>query len=373
MTTVPSEFDSLGYLQKAKTRDGFFANKYNISKSQSTVHNCKASLKSFDRFVFAKFGKNSTERVISDIKKFPKYRQEQAIIDLLQEFVNWKNQESMASTSRLYYRVVTEYFAYHGVKIHPQDLRRGVRLPKDPRNLKHAITVPEIKKIVDFSKPKRKALYTTLLSSGMRIGEVVGIRKRDLDTSQERICITIPAKLTKKKVQRQTFVSKEAETYLLPIIRRLHPDDLVFGSNDDTYRSVENEELIFWKLRKQIGLDERYDNSRMYKINIHSFRSFCETRASNIHGVEYAHALIGHSGYLEQYYRITPEERIEKYLQLEPHLIIGEDFRKSLKIERLEAEKSELERKNGEIQEYLMKVDELWADKQRMENFKKKN
>lgn len=46
--------------------------------------------------------------------------------------------------------------------------------------------------------PKRKALYTVLISSGIRIGETLGLKKRDFDFSQERVCITIPAILTKK-------------------------------------------------------------------------------------------------------------------------------------------------------------------------------
>ena len=36
----------------------------------------------------------------------------------------------------------------------------------------------------------------------------------------------------------------------------------------------------------------------------------------------------GHSGYLEQYYRLSDEDRLEKYIELEPKITIGEDFRK---------------------------------------------
>ena len=349
MATLNEDFARYGYLQKDKTRDGFFENKFNISKSKNTVHNCNYALKSFDRFVFSKFKKNSTEVVIDDIKKMPQQRREQAITDIMQDFLFWKTKRAMASTAKLYYRTVVDYFAFQNLKILPHDLRRAVRLPKDPLDQRHPITLNEIKQLVDFSKPKRKALYTVLASSGMRIGEAVGLRKRDFDLSKERVSITIPARLTKLKIQRETFISKEAENYLLPLFKRLGQDQLVFGSSEDITRSVGNEELIFWKLRKQIGLEQKYENSRRCKITLHSFRAFCETQASNTNGVEYAHALIGHSGYLDQYYRITPEERLEKYIELEPLLTVGADFRKSLQIERLQREKAELEKRIPEL------------------------
>ena len=346
---MSEDFAIYGYLQKDKTRDGFFENKFNISKSKNTVHNCDYALKSFDRFVFSKFKKNSTEVVIDDIKKMPQLRREQAITDLMQDFLLWKNKRAMASTTKLYYRTVVDYFAFQNLKILPHELRRAIRLPKDPLDQRHPITLIEIRKLVDFSKPKRKALYSVLVSSGIRIGEAVGLRKRDFDLSKERTSITIPARLTKLKIQRETYITKEAENYLLPLFKRLGQDQLVFGSCEDISKSVGNEELIFWKLRKQIGLVQKYENSGRYKISLHSFRAFCETQASNTNGMEYAHALIGHSGYLDQYYRITPEERLEKYLELEPKLTIGNDFRKSLQIEKLQKERSELEQRIPEM------------------------
>lgn len=371
MATINENFTQYDYLQKEKTREDFLSNKYSMSKSRSALNNCTYALKSFDQFVFVKFKKNCTEEVIEDLKSMPESKREQAVIDLLQNFLLWKIKSSMASTSIMYYRIVVDYFAFHGVRMMPHDLRRAVRLPKDPKDQRHPITLDDIRKIIDFSKPKRKALYTVLASSGIRIGEAVGLRKRDFDFSQERVCISIPARLTKLKIQRQTYISKEAETYLAPLVKRMGPDHVVFGSNESVFKSVQNEELIFWKLRKQIGLEKKYDNSNRSKITLHSLRSFCETHASNTHGLEYAHALIGHSGYLNQYYRITPEERLEKYKELEPKLTINDDFKKSLKIEILTREKTELERKNEELTDYKRKVDELWADKQRMENFSK--
>lgn len=130
----------------------------------------------------------------------------------------------------------------------------------------------------------------------------------------------------------------------MPIIKKMNQDDLVFSSNTDNRKAVDNEVLNFRNLRRKAELDEKYDDCRYHKISLHSFRSFFETQASNTHGLEYAHALIGHSGYLEQYYRLDEEERLEKYIELEPKLTINEDFRNKIKIQKLETEKSELQK-----------------------------
>jgi len=338
------KINELGYLDVQRNRGKFLTNKFNKSKSTSTVDFCKGALLSFDKFMFTKFGKDSTEQVIEDIKKLPESRHESVMIDLFQKYLHWKHEDSKASTSVAYYQTALEYFSYHQLKINHYNLRRGITLPQDPKNMKYAVTHSEIKKLIDYAKPKRKALYTVLISSGMRIGETLGLKKRDFDFSGDRICITIPAVLTKKNTQRQTYISKEAEHYLTPIIKRMNQDELVFISNKDIRKAVDNEILNFWNLRKKTELDVKYDNSTLHKITLHSFRSFFETHASNTHGLEYAHALIGHSGYLEQYYRLSEEDRLEKYIELEPKITIGEDFKNKIKIEKQNKEIVGLER-----------------------------
>ena len=70
------KINELGYLDVQRNRGKFLTNKFNKSKSTSTVDFCKGALFSFDKFVFAKFGKDSTEQVIEDIKKLPESRHE---------------------------------------------------------------------------------------------------------------------------------------------------------------------------------------------------------------------------------------------------------------------------------------------------------
>lgn len=135
----------LGYLNIERARDKFLTNKFNKSKSVRTVDYCKNALLSFDRFVFSKFGKDSIEDVIIDIKKIPEMRQESTLIEFFQKYLNWKNEYSKASTAVSYYQTIMEYFVYHQLKINHYNLRRGIILPQDPKNMRHALTLQEIK------------------------------------------------------------------------------------------------------------------------------------------------------------------------------------------------------------------------------------
>jgi len=75
-------------------------------------------------------------------------------------------------------------------------------------------------------------------------------------------------------------------------------------------------------------------------VNIHGFRAYFHTKASQKHGSDYANALDGHGAYLKQYYRETDEERAKKYKELEPSLFI-------------ESFKPETEKKKDDIIENL--------------------
>ena len=65
---------------------------------------------------------------------------------------------------------------------------------------------------------------------------------------------------------------------------------------------------------------------------------------------------------------MSDEKKLELFIELEPKLIIDSTKRQISKIESLEKEKTELEKKNIELVKYMKKVDELIADKERMEN-----
>ena len=69
--------------------------------------------------------------------------------------------------------------------------------------------------------------------SGMRIDEVLQLKKKHFDTTKTPIAIHIPAFATKTKKSRATFVTQETRHIILRRLNEIEQDNLVFGTNDD--------------------------------------------------------------------------------------------------------------------------------------------
>jgi hypothetical protein len=103
----------------------------------------------------------------------------------------------------------------------------------------------------------------------------------------------------------------------------------------------------------------------------HGFRKYFNTmmRRAKVNYLD-KEDMMGHSVGLERHYERYQEEDFERFPEYQkaiPFLTISDEERLKLENQKLEAEKSELEKTNAELQEYKRKIDELWADKQRME------
>ena len=79
-------------------------------------------------------------------------------------------------------------------------------------------------------------------------------------------------------------------------------------------------------------------------------RAFFFTQAVRKHGENYAHRMTGHTGYLMQYDRMTDEEKLKMYLELEPDLSIYDLTKANLEIERLKTLQT---KENKELKEEL--------------------
>lgn len=314
-------FNDMPSFLKQRTRQNYFIKK--SVRAKSTLREIKYALNAFDRFVSAKYEDQSkkAEQIIEELLLIKNQdAQKDYTIEILQEYINHLNEKNLQPyTIKAYVGHAKRYLQYHRIKIYDEDLRL-LEYPRQNHEEKHPLTKDEIKKLLDNASEKRKALYLVMSSSGMRIEETVALRKRDFDLSGPRIKITIPAKFTKTKKSRITFVSKEAEPYLKSILDKIGIDDIVFGSNPSPYASKINEELHFTRTRKKAGLTERYD-SGTHKITLQSFRSWFISKCNRVEA-DFGHLLAGHELYMKRYDRWSEEEKLKKYIECEPLLSI---------------------------------------------------
>lgn len=305
------------YLNRERTKESYFE-KISV-QAKGTQKNTRFGLKKFEDFVESKFDGRSSEDIIEELLALKDAKRDSALFDLLQDYVNYMHSVGVVpNTIRNYFSLLKGYLAYRGLKIHQEEVKQNIKFPKIMHEEKHGLTIDEIKKILDHASPKRKALYLTLLSSGMRIEEACALRKRDFDDSLERIQIHLPAAYTKTKKARTTFVSEEAAKYVRQILKGINSDKLVFGVNEDKTAAKLVELNYIGRLRKRAGLSEKYD-SGVHKITIHSFRAWFITRCSAINE-NVGHALAGHEYYMKSYDRLSNEEKLKIYLKVEPSL-----------------------------------------------------
>ena len=319
-------------------------------KAVSTTRNFNATFKSFDKFCHEKYDR-SAEEIIQEIPQ-----EKDSEYDVLQAWVNWLGNSIIPSTIHTRFSSLMGYFHYRGIKMYKEDIKQNISLPKIPHEEKHPLSLEEIRKIIGEANFKKKALYLVLLSSGMRVGETVQLKKKHFDLSTNRTMIKIPADYTKTKQGRTVFISKEATSAIKPLLRRIDDNDGVFSKHPNPHYAVCAEEMTFKRILNNVGLVESYESSRTNKITMHSFRAYFFTKAVRKHDENYAHMMIGHGGYLMQYDRLIDEEKLEMYLELEPDLLIDDTVRKDAKIEEQQKKITELKQKEAEIEWLTEKV-----------------
>jgi len=325
-------------------------------KAVSTRRNFNATYQSFEKFCQEKYDR-AAEEIIQEIPQ-----EKDSEYDILQAWINWLSKSIIPSTIHTRFSSLMGYFHYRGIKMYKEDIKQNISLPKIPKEEKHPLSLEEIRKIISEANFKKKSLYLTLLSSGMRVGETVQLKKKHFDTSEKRFMIKIPADLTKTKKARTVFISKEASSAVRPLLKKIDDDDQVFSKNKNPHYAVCAEEMTFKRILKNVGLVESYESSRTNKITMHSFRAYFFTKAVRKHDENYAHMMTGHGGYLMQYDRLTDDEKFKMYLELEPDLLIDDTVIKDTKIEEQQKKITELSQKEDEIQEL----------KQEMEGFVKR-
>ncbi len=348
--------------EKIRTRDSYME-KIKV-KSKSFTHSTEISINSFDSFLNKTYDTNLDD-IIQEILVFDDEKRIDTICDICQSWINSLITHKKApKTISDYFTFLKLYLHYRKIKITPQDVKESIDFPTKIKEEKYPLTIPKVLDLLNTARYAKKGMYLALLSSGMRIGEIVQIRKKDIIMDYERPVIHIPARITKTKQGRTTFISKEASKFILPKINTISNDDLVWGINQDKDTASHAEEKTFREYLKKIGFIEKYDSGRL-KISLHSFRAFFFTKAARCHDENYAHMMTGHGGYLMQYDRLTDEEKLDMYLELESDLLIYDQTKNEEKIRKLKDANIKLSDQAEEIKEQnkrIKNLERVWAD-----------
>ncbi len=300
-------------LKTTRSLNEFFNVKLAL-KSESTKKSAKFALDKYSIFL-NKYHKSTPDKIISELKD------NEEALDLLQQFVNWysvqktqQGEKPNSRTVRIVFHNVRRYFRYMGIKIHSEDVKDDMNLPKVLKKDKHGVKKEEIIKILENVSFRKKCMYLAQISSGMRIGELCQLRKKHLDLNKKRIQVNIPAEFVKTGKSRITFFSKEFNKLFRFKINQMNDNDLLFANNPRVRGAVDNEIQNMQYVTKKVGLKN---------ITTHSFRAYFITKMSRLDR-NLSFMLTGQDGYLLQYDRLDEDEKLEKYIEYEGDLLIFE-------------------------------------------------
>ncbi len=332
-----------------------------ISKlSIKTRQNIEASKNSFNKFCQDYYDGRTIEDIFLELGTLKGNEQTEAIRDTLQSWIDWQYQKgSLTSSIKQYVSKINRVFSHNGIKIHPDDFSEPLEYKPTIKEELHELTLEEIQKIFAVALPRRTGFYLALISTGARPGELLQVRKKDIDTTQKRIKIRIEAENVKTRSGRSVWLTREASKLLMTRLKDLKDNDLVWATNENPAHAEKAEATMFNKYTTEAGFTQKYKSNNFRMITLYSFRSFFFGRASDVHREGYAHRMTGHGGYLPQYDRMSDEKRLEWFLKLEPELTIDPTERQKQKIKDLQAEKTELEKRNERISDLELKYSEL--------------
>ncbi len=204
---------------------------YRKSNSDGTVHIARTSLNIFDQFCQFEIGLNgkSKDTMIENYQKL--YNQTKpdirSICMSLDKFVGFMGEDQdeivingrcnttfkakTPKTIKVYFGFIKSYLRVcQGIRLTTEDIKDYVQFPKHRKEPRRPISIDTLKLLFGKCSPERRALYYVLISSGMRLGEGLSLKKSNFHIKERPIRISLLADDTKTLESRDTYISNEA-------------------------------------------------------------------------------------------------------------------------------------------------------------------
>lgn len=314
--------------------------------------------KSIDMFLQGVRNKNTLSRYKTAIERFFKYLKIDDPDEYLKStdiktfesdiwnYIDYLDDEKKVApkTIKLQLSVIKNFFIMNDIEIKQSTwIRFSKRTPKAYAQVQDAVPTKEIlREILQYCDFKTKTIAMMLLSSGMRVGEVIGLKISDIEEYKGFIKINIPRHLAKGGYTRVTFISSEAKELLTQWLKKERKnylenarrktnfegskkvslrDQRIFPLYDSTVR-------ISWLgALNRSGHNERCPVTRIYRYHIHTLRKFFETNLTGHINKNAFDLMIGHIAQIDRTYTdLTYETKIkqlyDEYKKIEPLISI---------------------------------------------------
>jgi integrase len=236
--------------------------------------------------------------------------------------------------------------------------------PAKKHNFDKAYTHQDISKVLQLSPLRLKVAILIYASTGMRKGALVSLKLRHLKKTDNFYKFTI---YEGEKEQYYTFCTPETASLIdeyLDYRRRsgekLTDDSPLIREEFDIYdleqikkrsraissNTIGNTLLVYLLKTGLRDINRESQFTRKPIPLLHGFRKFFTTQLVNSKvNPEIREMLLGHKiGLASAYYRPTEDEMLEEYMKAVNNLTINEENRLKIKIQKLEVEKSRIDK-----------------------------
>jgi len=232
--------------------------------SQKTIK----SYMSHARLFLGYCGKNANQLVKEDINCYLLYLLEQK--GNAHSFVN----QAVSSIKFLFGKVLME-----------DDLTLDIVRPKKEKKLPEVLSQNEVRHILDnVTNFKHKAILFLIYSSGLRVGEVVRLKLKDIDSDRMLIHVV----QGKGRKDRYTVIAEVALGVLREYVQKFRPVEWLFqGEEVGRHITERTVQRVFENAKEKSGIQK--------KVSVHSLRhSFATHLLEGGIDLRYIQELLGH-------------------------------------------------------------------------------
>jgi site-specific recombinase XerD len=210
--------------------------------------------------------------------------------DDIKEYLAYLDKELDLSTSAMNLAISALKFFYAGILKKP--VTGNLYRPRQDKRLPCVLSKAEINLILETEKnPKHRLLLMLAYSSGLRVSEVVALRKENIDFSRKTILVCAG----KGRKDRYTLFSDRAAQFTREYCNLYSIESWIFPGQDHLdHLSIRSAQAIFEKALRNASINT--DKPVNKSVSIHSLRhTFATHLLESGIDIRYIQDLLGHS------------------------------------------------------------------------------
>ena len=158
------------------TRNEWLEMIYRKSKSNHSQNNAITGIKRWDKFL-----QHIDTKEYDILLELKNANDSTDVYTFLNRYVQWLGcQNISAQTTRVFFTILKSWLRANGIRINSDDVKQFIQFPRSIKVPRKPLTKENIQLLFSNSPKKLRVILLVLLSSGMRISELLQIRVKDV-------------------------------------------------------------------------------------------------------------------------------------------------------------------------------------------------